>query len=66
VEDVDLLGMETAMQFLRKVRRDSAGATAIEYGLIAALIAIASIAAIQGIGSQLNNTFSSTSSSIAA
>jgi pilus assembly protein Flp/PilA len=66
MEGVDLFGMETDMQFFRKIVRDSAGATAIEYGLIAALISIASIAAIQGIGSQLNNTFSSTSSSIAA
>jgi pilus assembly protein Flp/PilA len=58
--------MEADMQFFSKIVRDSGGATAIEYGLIAALIAIASIAAIQGIGSQLNNTFSATSSSIAA
>ncbi|MCM8557361.1 Flp family type IVb pilin [Sphingomicrobium sediminis] len=33
------------------------GATAIEYGLIAALIAVAAIAAMNSIGSQLGNTF---------
>jgi pilus assembly protein Flp/PilA len=54
------------MTFIKKLRRDEAGATAIEYGLIAALIAVAAIAAMQGIGSQLNTTFSSTSSSMAA
>lgn len=45
------------MKFLRKLRRNEEGATAIEYGLIAALIAVAAIAAMQGLGSQLNSTF---------
>ena len=36
------------MQFIRKLIKSSKGATAIEYGLIAALIAVAAIAAIQG------------------
>lgn len=45
------------MKFLRKLRRNEEGATAIEYGLIAALIAVAAIAAMQGLGSQLSNTF---------
>jgi pilus assembly protein Flp/PilA len=42
---------------LRKFVRDESGATAIEYGLIAACIAIAIIVAAQGIGTQLNVTF---------
>lgn len=45
------------MKFLAKLRRNEEGATAIEYGLIAALIAVASIAAMQGLGSQLSDTF---------
>jgi pilus assembly protein Flp/PilA len=44
--------------------RDSKGATAIEYGLIAALIAVAAIAAMQGVGSKLGTTFNNVSSSL--
>ena len=40
-----------------KMIRDSKGATAIEYGLIAALIAVAAIAAMQSIGTKLGTTF---------
>lgn len=43
---------------------DVAGATAIEYGLIAALIAVAAIAAMQGLGGSLTTTFNNTSSSM--
>lgn len=45
------------MKFLRKLRRDEDGATAIEYGLIAALIAVAAIGAMQTLGTQLSDTF---------
>jgi pilus assembly protein Flp/PilA len=38
---------------------DETGATAIEYGLIAAGIAVAIIAVVQGVGSSLNTTFTS-------
>jgi pilus assembly protein Flp/PilA len=38
--------------------RDDSGATAIEYGLIAALIAVVIIGAVQLVGSNLNTTFS--------
>jgi pilus assembly protein Flp/PilA len=54
------------MQFFRKVIRNNAGATAIEYGLIAALISVAAIAAMQGLGSQLKTTFNTTSSGMAS
>ena len=47
------------MQFLRNLIKDKKGATAIEYGLIAALIAVAAITAMQGLGSQLKTTFNS-------
>jgi len=39
--------------------RDASGATAIEYGLIAAGISVAIIAVLQGVGSKLNSTFTS-------
>jgi pilus assembly protein Flp/PilA len=52
------------MQFIRKMIRDTKGATAIEYGLIAALIAVAAITAMQGIGTSLNSTFTNVSESL--
>jgi pilus assembly protein Flp/PilA len=52
------------MTFLNKLIRDEAGATAMEYGLIAALIAVAAIAAMQGLGNQLKTTFNTTSSAM--
>jgi len=39
--------------------KNESGATAIEYGLIAAGISVAIIAAVQGVGSNLNTTFTS-------
>jgi len=45
------------MKFLKQLRRNEEGATAIEYGLIAALIAVAAITAMQGLGGELNDTF---------
>ena len=41
----------------RRFATDTSGATAIEYGLIAAGIAVAIIAVVNGIGSKLNTTF---------
>ena len=49
------------MQFIRKMFKDKKGATAIEYGLIAALISVAAITAMQGLGGQLSNTFNEVS-----
>lgn len=45
------------MKFFNKLIRDEQGATAIEYGLIAALIAVAAITAMQSLGNQLDSTF---------
>ena len=50
-------------KFLKLIRNEK-GATAIEYGLSAALIAVAAIGAMQGIGSKLNTTFNNVSSSL--
>jgi len=44
--------------------RDDAGATAIEYGLIAALIAVVIVTAITTVGGNLKNTFNSVASSL--
>ncbi len=46
-----------------KLLKNEKGATAIEYGLIAALIAVAAIGAMQGIGKSLNNTFNNVANS---
>ena len=48
------------MTFISKLMRDRAGATAIEYGLIAALIAVAAITAMGTLGDQLTATFDTT------
>jgi pilus assembly protein Flp/PilA len=44
--------------------REESGATAIEYGLIAAGIAVAIIVAVQTLGTNLNTTFSSVSTAL--
>jgi pilus assembly protein Flp/PilA len=54
------------MNIIKKMLLDDSGATAIEYGLIAALVAVAAIAAMQGLGSQVKSTFETTSSGMAA
>jgi pilus assembly protein Flp/PilA len=43
----------------KRFAKDESGATAIEYGLIAAGISVAIIAVLQGLGSKLNVTFTS-------
>jgi pilus assembly protein Flp/PilA len=47
------------MQLFAHFAKDESGATAIEYGLIAACISVAIIAVVQGIGSQMNTNFTS-------
>lgn len=47
------------MTGFRQFLRDESGATAIEYGLIAAGISVTIIAAVQGLGTKLVSTFSS-------
>jgi len=44
--------------------RDESGATAIEYGLIAAGISVAIITVVQGLGTKLSNTFSNIDSKL--
>jgi pilus assembly protein Flp/PilA len=45
------------MTFFKNLVRDEQGATAIEYGLIAALIAVAAITAMTSLGETLSGTF---------
>jgi pilus assembly protein Flp/PilA len=46
------------MKLFKKLLKSDAGATAIEYGLIAALVAIASITGMQSLGEGINSTLS--------
>lgn len=54
--------MKNIMQFLK----NEDGATAIEYGLIAALISVAAIGAMSALGTQLTSVFTSVSSNMTA
>jgi pilus assembly protein Flp/PilA len=49
------------MKIFSQIVADEAGATAIEYGLIAALIAVAAITAMGALGNSLSNTFNGVS-----
>jgi pilus assembly protein Flp/PilA len=53
------------MKFFNKLLRDEQGATAIEYGLIAALIAVAAITAMTTLGSNLSGTFNVVATTVA-
>ncbi len=52
------------MTFIRKFVKNNKGATAIEYGLIAALIAVAAVAAMGALGSKVSATFNNVSTSM--
>ena len=56
--------MEADLRSFLKFLSDELGATAIEYGLIAAGIALAIIAAVNGLGSNLNTVFTSVNTSL--
>jgi len=51
-------------RILARFWKDQSGATAIEYGLIAAGISVAIIVAVQTLGTNLNTTFTSVSSAL--
>jgi pilus assembly protein Flp/PilA len=51
-------------KLLSRFVKDESGATAIEYGLIAAGISVAIIATVQALGTNLNTTFSNVSTAI--
>jgi len=52
------------MKTLKRFAKDESGATAIEYGLIAAGISVAIITVVQGLGTKLNTTFDNISSKL--
>ncbi len=57
--------MINVLRTLRSVLTHKRGATAIEYGLIAALIAVAAVGAMSGMGTQLKKTFNNSSQTMA-
>jgi pilus assembly protein Flp/PilA len=51
-------------QFVSRFMKDESGATAIEYGLIAALIAVVLVTALTALGGKLNGTFKAIESAL--
>jgi pilus assembly protein Flp/PilA len=65
VNDLSKISMEAELQrIFLKFLSDESGATAIEYGLIAAGISLAIIAVVNGLGTNLNEKFTSINSSL--
>ena len=60
---LEFVGDRKMSKFLKLIK-NTKGATAIEYGLIAALIAVAAIAAMQSVGNKLNTTFNNVSNNL--
>ncbi|MBX7496295.1 Flp family type IVb pilin [Qipengyuania sp. 6B39] len=54
------------MTFLHALGRDERGATAIEYGLIVALIAVAAIVSLQALGNELSTTMNKVGTTMSA
>ena len=52
------------MKYIKKFWHNESGATAIEYGLIAALISVTAIAAFTAVGTNLNTTFTSVANNL--
>ena len=51
-------------KFIKLIKNDDKGATAIEYGLIAALIAVAIITAVTSVGTSLSGTFNNVENAV--
>ncbi len=54
------------IDILKKIRKDESGATAIEYGLIVALVSVAAIGALTVMGTSLSATFTAASDAMLA
>lgn len=52
------------LKFFHRLLKDKSGVTAIEYGLIASLIAVAIVATVAIVGTDLNNTFANVASNL--
>jgi len=59
-----LSALVAARAAMLKIRADERGVTALEYGLIAALIAVAIVTAVTSVGSNLNSTFTKIAGSL--
>jgi len=57
-------GLDSIISSLRELIESDDGATAIEYGLITALLGVALMTAMSGMGAQLKSTFNATSSAM--
>ena len=58
------MGIGKMINVIRKLIKDESGATAIEYGLIAALVSVAAIGALTAMGESLNTMFMSVSNAL--
>ena len=54
------------MELIKNLWRDEEGASAVEYGLLVALIAAVIILAVQGLGGTMNNVFTNVNSAVNA
>lgn len=59
-----MMKISTVLQSAKALAKSERGATAIEYALIAALIAVAIIVAVTAVGGNVESTFNSISSSL--
>ena len=57
-------GMTNVFFNFKRIFKDNSGATAIEYGLIAALVSVAAVVSLQNLGSSLNLMFSTVSTQL--
>lgn len=62
--NIDINGVITMTKLFAKLRKSEEGATAIEYGLIAALIAVVTIGGIGAVGTSLNTQFGNISTAV--
>ena len=63
-QTIDINGVRNMTKLFAQLRKSEKGATAIEYGLIAALVAVAAITGMGLVGTQLNSTFTSVSTKL--
>ena len=63
-QTVDINGVRTMTKLFAKLRQSEQGATAIEYGLIAALVAVAAIGGMGAVGTQLNTKYTEVSTTL--
>ncbi len=59
-------GFGQMIKVIRKLMNDESGATAIEYGLIAALVSVAAVVALQNLGTSLSTMFGTVSTTLDA